>query len=546
MSFDGLFLSKMIEELSVIKGGRVNKINQIFKYDFVFVCRSNGKNHKLYFNATPDSARVQFTSIDYIAPITPSNFTLFLRKNLEGAIIKDVVQHKSDRIFKIIVTKVSDLGFIETKYIIFEVMGRHSNLILTDEEYRIIDAFRHINPFDNANRTIFPNAIYNYPSSRKESVFDANDKSIYNNAIDIQEKYEGISKQTAQEIVHRGISIKKFLQLEVMPISIIDDTTQAYYYIDVTHKKGTKTLYKNLSDMLDIFYFERDQVVRNVQKSGNLLKSIESKIKRNTKKIKKFKIDLDNANNSDDYRIIGELIYSNMHLIKKGDKSIILDNFYTNEKQKIVLDARLSPQKNGELYFKRYNKLKKSITHINEQIEIAKEENKYLELVRNQVISASLEDLDEIKEELISTRMLKNVHSGKTKKRKKINYKIYEANDGTKIYVGKNNIQNEYLTHKNAKPNEVWMHVKESPSSHVIIKDSQENVSEDTLRLAANICAYNSIYKNSSSVAIDYTKAKFVKKIPGKASCFVRYTNQKTIYIDPDEKLIISLKNLNK
>ncbi len=331
-----------------------------------------------------------------------------------------------------------------------------------------------------------------------------------------------------------------------MPISIIDDNIQTYYHIDTTHKKGTKTLYKKLSDMLDIFYYERDQVVRNVQKSGNLLKSIESKIKRNTKKIKKFKIDLDNANNSDDYRIIGELIYSNMHLIKKGDKSIVLDNFYTNEKQKIVLDARLSPQKNGELYFKRYNKLKKSIVHINEQIEIAKEENKYLELVRNQVISASLEDLDEIKEELINTKMLKNVHSGKSKKRKKINYKIYEAKDGTKIYVGKNNIQNEYLTHKNAKPNEVWMHVKESPSSHVIIKDSQENISEETLRLAANICAYNSIYKNSSSVAIDYTKAKYVKKIPGKASCFVRYTNQKTIYIDPDEKLIISLKNLNK
>ncbi len=544
MSFDGLFLNKVIIELQKLNSGKITKIYQLAKFDFLFTIRTFNTNYNMYFNMTPDSSRIQLTSIDYEKPKNPSSFTMFLRKHIEGAIIKSITQHRSDRICSFELTKTNELGFLETKYIIFEIMGRYSNLVIVDQNNIVIDAYKHINPFDNANRTIFPGCKYDFPTSSKENAFDANNMHIYSNPSDLVQKFEGVSITSASEIVNRKITLKEFINLDVEAVSTITNKSQSYYYVDLTYKIGPKTEYSSLFDMLDVFYHAKDQTVRNAQKSDDLLKFITSKISRNDRKISKFTEDLSKANNAEDYKIIGDLIYANMHLIKKGDKSITVLNYYTNCEQKILLDEKISAQKNGEKYYKKFSKLKKSISHINEQIEIAREENEYLNIVKEQIQNATLEDLDEIRLELESSKMIRK--STKQNKRKKVMYKIYKSEDGTNIFVGKNNIQNEFLTHKNALPNEVWVHIKDSPSSHVIIKQNLEDVSEETLRLAANICAYYSKYKYSSSVAVDYTKARFVKKIPGKRNCFVTYKNHKTIYIDPDEQLVLGLKNYNK
>ncbi len=544
MSFDGLFLNKVITEFQKLNSGKITKIYQLAKFDFLFMIRAFNTNYNIYFNMTPDSSRIQFTNLDYEKPKNPTSFTMFLRKHLEGSIIKSITQHKSDRICTFELTKTSELGFLETKLLIFEIMGRYSNLVIVDNDHKVIDAYKHINPFDNANRTVFPGCTYNFPSSSKENAFETNDETIYIDAREIVQQYEGVSMTSASEIVKRQITLSDFINLDVEPISTITNKSQSYYYVDLTCKDGPKTRYDDIFDMLDIFYYAKDQTVRNAQKSDDLLKFISSKMSRNDRKISKFTEDLLKANNADDYKIIGDLIYANMHLIKKGDKSVTVLNYYTNKEQKITLDERMTAQKNGEKYYKKFSKLKKSITHINDQIEIAKEENEYLSIIKEQIKNATLEDLDEIRAELENSKMIRKGH--KQTKRKKVMYKIYKSDDGTNILVGKNNIQNEYLTHKNALPNEVWVHIKDSPSSHVIIKQSLEDVSEDTLRLAANICAYYSKYKHSSSVAVDYTKARFVKKIPGRRNCFVTYKNHKTIYIDPDKQLVLNLKNHNK
>ncbi len=544
MSFDGLFLNKVINEFQKLNSGKITKIYQLAKFDFLFTIRAFNSNYNMYYNMTPDSSRIQLTNLDYEKPKNPSSFTMFLRKHCEGAIIKSITQHRSDRVCCFELTKTSELGFFETKYLIFEIMGRYSNLILTDQNYIVTDAYKHINPFDNANRTVFPGCKYDFPTSDKENAFNKNDDEVFDNPDAITTRYEGVSKISAHEIIKRRISLREFISLGVEPTSIISNTTQNYYYVGLTHKNGPKTRYDDIFQLLDTFYHEKDQTVRNSQKSDDLSKFIASKILRNDRKIKKFTDDLLKANNAEDYKVIGDLIYANMHLINKGDKHITVLNYYNNKEQKIYLDEKLSAQKNGEKYYKKFSKLKKSISHINEQIEIAKEENEYLRIVKEQIQNATLEDLEEIRLELESSKMIKK--NGKQVKKKKIMYKIFKSDDGTSIFVGKNNLQNEYLTHKNALPNEVWVHIKDSPSSHVIIKQNLEDVSENTLRLAANICAYYSKYRHSSSVPVDYTKARFVKKIPGKRNCFVTYKNQKTIYIDPDEQLVINLKNHNK
>ncbi len=544
MSFDGLFLNKVVLELQKLNSGKITKIYQLAKFDFLFTIRSFNSNYNMYFNMTPDSSRIQLTNLDYERPKNPSSFTMFLRKHLEGAIIRSIKQHRSDRICTFELAKTNELGFLENKFLIFEIMGRYSNLVILDHDYKVIDAYKHINPFDNANRTVFPGCKYDFPPSSKDNAFESNDNLIYTNPSELVQKYEGISMVSANEIIKRKISLHDFINLDVDPVSTVTTKSQNYYYVDLTYKDGPKTRYSDIFDMLDIFYHAKDQAVRNSQKSDDLLKFITSKISRNDRKISKFTEDLLKANNAEEYKIIGDLIYANMHLIKKGDKSVTLLNYYTNKEQTITIDKRLSAQKNGEKYYKKFSKLKKSISHISEQIEIAKEENEYLNIVKEQIQNATLEDLEEIRTELENSKMIKK--SNKQNKRKKVMYKIYKSDDGTSIFVGKNNIQNEYLTHKNALPNEVWVHIKDSPSSHVIIKQSLEDVSEETLRLAANICAYYSKYKYSSSVAVDYTKARFVKKIPGKRNCFVTYKNHKTIYIDPDEQVVLNLKNHNK
>ncbi len=544
MSFDGLFLNKVVTELQILCSGKITKIYQLSKFDFLFTIRAFNKNYNLYYNMTPNSSRIQLTELDYERPKTPSSFTMFLRKHLEGAIIKSINQNGSDRVCYFELSKTNELGFLETKYLIFEIMGRYSNLVITNSEYKVIDSFKHINPFDNANRTVIPGCKYDFPTSSKINAFDAVDENIYDDPTLLVQKYEGISKVSSTEIVQRKISLHEFINLDITPTSTISNKSQSYYYVDLTHKEGPKTQYNSIAHLLDTYFHEKDQIVRNSQKSDDLNKFISSKISRNDRKIKKFSEDLLKANNAEDYKIIGDLIYANMHLINKGDKSITVLNYYTNKEQTITLDKRLSAQKNGEKYYKSYTKLKKSITHINNQIEIAKEENEYLTIIKEQIANATLEDLDEIRTELENSRLISK--RSKPTKRKKVMYKIFKSDDGTSIFVGKNNIQNEYLTHKNALPNEVWVHIKDSPSSHIIIKQNLEDVSDDTLRLAANICAYYSKHRHSSSVPVDYTKARFVKKIPGKRNCFVTYKNHKTIYIDPDEQQILGLKNHNK
>ena len=320
---------------------------------------------------------------------------------------------------------------------------------------------------------------------------------------------------------------------------IIYSKKEYFYYTDLTHLEGERKYFDNVNTMLDRFYYEKDTIDIIKQKSKDLVKFIKNHLIKAKHKIEKLNKDLIKTEKRDTLRIKGELIQANLNNILKGDISLTCLNYYTDEEITIDLDPKLSPVKNSNKYFKKYKKLKTSIPYIAVQIKEANNEIKYFNQLLHQVENSSLKDIEEIKDELIDKGYIKR-KSIKKKKKKRPNYDTYYDEDGVEILVGKNNTQNEYITHKLAKHNEVWFHVKNSPGSHVVVKKTFP-LSETTIRTASQLAAYFSKMRSSSTVPVDYLEVRYLKKVPGRISSFVTYKNNKTIYIDPDEDFIINL-----
>ena len=258
-------------------------------------------------------------------------------------------------------------------------------------------------------------------------------------------------------------------------------------------------------------------------------------------KIEKLNKDLINTSKRDILKVKGELIQANLYNISKGDSVLVCLNYYNNEEIRIDLDIKKTPVQNSAKYFKKYKKLKTSIPYINKQIREAKNEMKYFEQLLHQIDNASLKDIEEIKDELIEKKYLKQKLVKSKKRKKKPNFETYYDDDNIEILVGKNNIQNSFITHKLAKHNEVWFHVKGAPGSHVVVRKTFP-LTESTIRTASQLAAHFSKLRQSSSVPVDYVEVRYIKKVPGKMNSFVTYKNNKTIYIDPSEDFILNLK----
>ena len=533
MPFDGLFLHKMIQELKRVETGRINKINQISTYDFIFNIRKNGRAENILISLHPEYSRIQFSKMDFDTPYEPTNLTMFLRKHLDGAIIRNIYQVSSDRVIVFELIATNELGDKVIKKLIGVIMGRRSNLIVTENNI-ILEAYRHISPFDGGN-TVIKGAVYKEDDGDKLNPYSLNIDELIkieeNNSLFMYPKiFNGISKALIGYLENSS-SLHEIIN-SFNPTLMKDKND--YYF---TNLGGIDTIsFESLSDMLDYFYSSLDKESRLKQKSNDIIDFITKQIDKNQNKLEKLERDLDNANNSDELRIKGELLLS-IPYAKEKRSSIKIFNYYTNQNEEIKLNPLLSIIENANAFFNKYQKMKKSISHIEEQISITKDEIKYFDLLITQCHNASLNDFLEIKDELEENGYIKRNNKSK-KKSKNINYDKYII-DNSIIYVGKNNLQNAYLSHKLAKPNDLWFHVKDAPGSHVILEGE---VSEKSIRAAANLASYFSKYQNSSSVAVDYTKVRYLKKIPGRHACFVSYTNQKTIYIDPDLSLINKLK----
>ncbi len=544
MSIDGNLIHHLIIEWqNQLQTGRIRKIYQLSRFDLLFHIHKNNKKHLFLISSSPRYARIYISQKNYVPPKNPPAFGMFLRKHLEGGIIKNIYQIKNDRIIFFQIEKRNEMGDLSTKNLIVELMGKYSNIILTDENLLILDAIKRNVGFEKNVRTIYPKSKYTLPKTNKispqnipalrktlQNLHDVSDKTLLNILM-------GFSPLATKEIYYRYTKKEDLLTSitgvynDKNPVLIKADKDY-FYHTDLTHLQGKRTHYNSVNTLLDDFYKNREQLDQKAQFAKDLKVLIKNKINRNINKIEKLTLELKNTEKMDIYLLEGELIKANLHNLSKGQSILETINYNNNEKITIKLDPFLSPIKNAEQKFKKYRKLKQSIPHIKQQIELAKNELEYFIELETQLDFATYDDIIEIREELINKKLVFGKHH--KKRNKKPNIDVFTSPDGYQILLGKNNIQNDYITHSLAKPTDIWLHAKNIPGSHVIIKGTFP-ISEETLRFAAKLAACFSKARYSTSVPVDYTLKKYVKKIPGKMGSFVRYKNQKTIYIDPEE-----------
>ncbi|MFD0049246.1 NFACT family protein [Actinomycetes bacterium NPDC127524] len=568
MSFDGLFTKAMTEEISaLLRGGRINKINQPYKNELVFIVRAGGKNHKLLLSAHPSYARVQVTQESYENPKEPPMFCMLLRKHLEGYTIENIYQSGLDRIIIFEVKGRNELGDISQKKLIVEIMGRHSNIILVDQERNmILDSVKHVSYAVNSYRAVLPGQTYLAPPPQEKiNPFTSNEEELSRvldfNAgkLDRQlvDHYAGVSPLFAKEVISRaGLANRStvpaaFFSLinilkgrEYSPSLISDENKESFYMIPLEHIGHNTRPFPTLSELLDRYYFGKAERDRVKQQGNDLERFISNEIDKNQKKIGKLQKTLKDSERGEQYQLFGELVTANLFQIKRGMKEVEVVNYYTEDSQtvKIPLSPQKSPSENAQKYFSRYQKAKNSVGFVLDQIEKAETEVVYFETLYQQLQSASPRDIEEIREELQEEGYIRQKQRKGMKKpaNSKPQLETYYSSEGDPIFVGKNNKQNDYLTNKFARRDELWFHTKDIPGSHVVIRS--EEPSEQTIKEAAALAAYFSKAKDSGSVPVDFTKVRYVKKPNGSKPGFVIYDNQQTVYVTPQADLVISLK----
>ena len=548
MSFDGFFLHHMTEELRrELLGGRIQKINQPFEQELVLQIRSNRKSHKLLLSAHSVFGRVQLTETTFENPAVPNTFIMVMRKYLQGAVIEAIQQVDNDRILEISVSNKNEIGDSVAVTLIIEIMGKHSNIILLDKASgKIIEAIKHVGFSQNSYRTILPGSTYvTPPQTGSLNPFTVGDEKLFEilHTEDIEPKrlqqmFQGLGRDTATELRGRltADKLKTFRAFFASPTqpSLTEKSFSALLFSD------SKTQMSTLSELLDTFYKDKAERDRVNQQASELIRRVENELDKNRKKLGKQEEELLATENAEEFRQKGELLTTFLHQVPNDRDQVELDNYYTGEKIIIALDKALTPNQNAQRYFKRYQKLKEAVKHLTSLIEETRATILYLESVETALAQASLTEIAEIREELIQTGFIRRRQREKIQKRQKP--EKYLATDGqTIILVGRNNLQNDELTFKIAKKDELWFHAKDIPGSHVVITGNLQP-SDEVKTDAAELAAYFSKARLSNLVQVDMIEAKKLNKPTGGKPGFVTYTGQKTLRVTPDEEKIKSMK----
>ncbi|MBC8631026.1 NFACT family protein [[Eubacterium] tenue] len=586
MAFDGLVVHAISDELSSkLIGGKIDKVYQPENDEIVLHIRNNKENFKLVLSASASNPRV-YLSTNYKKenPINAPMFCMLLRKYIQSGNIVSVSQVGFERIIKITVESLDELKAKTTKDIIIEIMGRHSNIILTHEENKIVDSIKRIPPSVSRVRQLLPGMTYVLPPAQdKLNPLDKISKDKFKETISefdgsiskcIYSKFLGISPIVSKEICFRSnLDISKpassidgidfdnlYKEFSNVIFNIKDGNYSPCLAIDssidklIDFSSINLTLFDNLkvvhdesiSSIIESFYANKDAKERINQRASDFKKSISIKLDRLYNKLKKQKIELKESDNANIYKIKGELITAYIYMIEKGMDFVEVQNFYEEDCPliKIDLNKNLTPSENAQKYFKRYNKLKHAKKEITAQVELSLEEINYLENIILSIDNCdNLAELDDIKEELQKLGYMR----GKVKSKKEKNNITTKPNeflssDGFTILVGKNNKQNDFLTLKIANNDDLWMHTKNIPGSHVIIKTEGKEIPESTIFEGAMLAAFFSKSKMSSQVPVDYTLKKNVKKPNGSKPGMVIYETNSTIYVTPSEELVVKLK----
>lgn len=563
MAYDGLFTKKMVEALQSLVSGRIHKINQPENDTIIMVVRQNRKNHQLLLSIHPSFSRLQITDKKYDNPFNPPMFARVFRKHLEGGFIENIRQIGNDRRVEIDIKSKDEIGDTMHRTIILEIMGKHSNLILVDENRKIIEGFKHLTPNTNQYRTVMPGFEYEAPPSQNKlnpyeisgqealKYIDFNSGKISKQLLN---SFEGFSPLITNEIVSR----RQFMTQDTLPEAydeVMAETQlsptpvfhknhetgkEDFYFMKLNQFYDDVVEYDSLNDLLDRYYDARGERERVKQRANDLVRFVQQQLQKQQNKLSKLIDEYESAKDKETQQLYGELITANIYRIKQGDESVTALNYYTGEEVTIPLNPTKSPSVNAQYYYKQYNRLKTREHELDHQIQLTKENIDYFSNIEQQLEHITVDDIDDIRDELADQGFMKQRKNTKKKKNAQIQLQTYRSSDGDTILVGKNNKQNDYLTNKKAQKSHIWFHTKDIPGSHVVILN--DSPSDETIKEAAMLAGYFSKAGNSGQIPVDYTEIRNVHKPSGAKPGFVTYDNQKTLYATPDYDKIQQMK----
>ena len=585
MAYDGIVVSAIAKELSeVLVGGRIDKIHQPEKDTILISVRTRSGGYRLILCANPSCARVHLASSGMENPMSPPMFCMLLRKHIGSGKITLIEQPDFERIIRIHIESYDELGDLSEKVLICELMGKHSNIILINKDGKIIDSVYHIDLSISGVRQILPGLIYTAPPAQdklnpmefsKDDIkkrLTSEDIPLYKQLMDT---YSGISPLMARETVFRacgdtdkiaseatGEEIDKTAYIfakmmenifngELSPCMVADAETGKlvdFNALEITQfeNMGVVTPFESVNEAAEAFYHQKSSMQNLKQKGSDLMKFVNNNLERCLKKLQLENELLEKAKKKEKYKIYGDLITANIYRINHGDKELECENFYseTQETVKIPLSDDLTPSQNAQKYYTKYTKQKTAETETIKQKELNIKEIDYLESVKEAIeLAESGAEISLIREELTEQGYLRQRYSKRPKKKSLPTPMHFVSDDGYDIYVGKNNVQNDYVTFKLSRSTDIWFHTKSIHGSHAIIRtpDAME-VPDRTYLQAASLAAYYSKARSSKSVPVDYTEVKNVKKPNGAKPGMVIYVDYNTIYADPDEELVKRLK----
>jgi len=570
MAFDGITIANIVKELREnLLDGRINKIAQPEADELLLTIKTPNGQKRLYISASASLPLIYLTETNKPSPMTAPNFCMLLRKHINNGRITDISQPKLERIIRFEIEHLDELGDLCKKYLIVEIMGKHSNIIFCNDNDRIIDSIKHVSAQISSVREVLPGRDYFIPDTmEKLNPLDVSFTDFYEALVSkptglakaIYTTFTGVSPVVAEEIcyvagVDSGITPKELSEDVLVHLYkqftlFFSDVTsgifkpQVYYIgnepkefcsLSLTHFSGFSVKnFESVSVLLETYYATKNTATRIRQKSVDLRKIVQTALERNRKKYDLQFKQLRDTENRDKYRIYGELINTYGYGLEPNAKHLECLNYYTNENIMIPLDNTKTAQENAQKYFDKYNKQKRTFEALTALIQETQDEILYLESVSNALdIALNEDDLTQIKEELIQAGYVRRKF---TKQKVKISSKPfhYISSDGYHMYVGKNNIQNEELTFHFANGNDWWFHAKGCPGSHVIVKTNGDELPDKTFEEAGKLAAYYSKNRGNEKVEIDYIEKKHVKKPSGGKPGFVVYYTNYSLMIDSD------------
>ena len=571
MAFDGITIANIVTELNqTITGGKINKIAQPENDELIITIKNQRKQYRLFLSASASLPLIYLTETNKPSPLTAPNFCMLLRKHIGSGKIIAIEQPGMERIIRFTIEHLNELGDLCTKYLIVEIMGKHSNIIFCNEEDQIIDSIKHVSAHMSSVREVLPGRPYFIPDTQSklnpfvltEEIFQ---EKIFPRPVNVAKaiytSITGISPLMAEEVCYRagidggiptdGLEDVERVHLAHTFLRMVDDIRDGHFEPNIIYK-GKEPVefacfplsqyqdyravsYPSIFPVLETYYAEKNIVTKMRQKTVDLRKIVQNALERNVKKYQLQQKQLKDTEKKEKYRVWGELLNTYGYEVEPGAKSMEALNYYTNEMIQIPLDETMTPQENAKKYFDKYSKLKRTKEALDTLLQETGDEIKHLESIAASLdIASSEEDLVQIKEEMMEYGYVKRKNTGGKKVKVTSRPYHYISSDGYDIYVGKNNFQNDELSFKFASGNDWWFHAKGQPGSHVIVKSKNEELPDRTFEEAGKLAAYYSKGRQAPKVEIDYTQKKNLRKPTGGKPGFVVYYTNYSLLIEPD------------